>query len=207
MIEEGAGGVEQAADQQPQQGDARNRRQHRRHRDHHQPAHHQVDRRRQALEATGEEQLEHHAGQRQRPDRSEQSPAPRPTQADQGKRRVGAGNQQVDRAVVKHLEPRLGLGMRDGVIQRRSDVEQQQGHREDDGAAQLPAVSPQRGQRDQHRASTQTHHGAQAMGQSTGDFLAQAVAGAGQCRLRNGVAGWHVDTLDRAASRGKRSIE
>src|SRR5690606_22210924 len=189
VVEHGAQGVEQSAGEQPAEREAIQRVPHRLDRHQYQPAHRDVDQRGQALEAAGVEQFEDHSGEGQDPDRGEYAPAPRAAQADQRERGVGAGDQQVDRAVVKDLQPALGNGVLDGVVERGGGVQQQQGDAEDDGAGQLPAVAVDAGQGDQYGATGEGGRGGQPVSQGAGDFFADRSGRShGQCGTREGGA-------------------
>ena len=175
-VEPGATGIEQAADKQPAQRPVVEVHQDRLDRDDHQPAHADIDQGRHQLEASGEEQLEDHAKHRQRPDRAEHPPAPGFAQADQGDRCVGAGDQQIDGTVIKHLQTRLGIRMRNGVIQRRRRVQQHERDAIDDGTAELPDITTHRCQGDQHRRTTQRRNDPKSMRQRIRKLFAQGMS-------------------------------
>ncbi|MNJ78120.1 hypothetical protein D3C77_757820 [compost metagenome] len=65
----------------------------------------------------GERQFEQYPQQRQPPDNRHQPFGQRRVEPHQQKRRVGTGNQEINGAMVKLLQPVLGFLMRNGMVQ------------------------------------------------------------------------------------------
>ena len=60
------------------------------------------------------------------PDQGKQAPAPYSSQVDQRKRCIGAGNQKIDRGVIKLLQPGFGAWQGNTVVEGRCCVQQDQ---------------------------------------------------------------------------------
>ncbi len=121
-VEHGADRVEQPPDDQQSEPFGNEQRVQRFPGEDDQPAHQNVEQRRQHQELFCEERFEHDAGYRQPPDHPEQRPAKRATQSYQQKRRIRARDEQVDARMVECLEQILDLAFRKSVHKRRSCV-------------------------------------------------------------------------------------
>lgn len=71
------------------------------------PAHGHVQADDQAVQAPAQDKAQQDPGQRQGPDRGEESPAPGAAQADQREGRIGAGNEQEDGGMVECAQDAL----------------------------------------------------------------------------------------------------
>ncbi|MPL73051.1 hypothetical protein SDC9_18844 [bioreactor metagenome] len=149
LIEDRAEGVDHAARPEQQQRRKRQRLQQRPDRDDAEPAHGEIQHEARALETVEEAELHHHAEKRQRPDRrGEPQPRP-PAKADQRHRRVGAGDQQIDRGMVEAAQNGAGLRVQRHVVARREAERGEQPHRIDDKRPDPPGLGGQRRPDDQ----------------------------------------------------------
>ena len=115
--------------------------------------------------------LERHAHCGKRPDESEQRPSPRPFERAERERRVAAGDEQEDRALVELAEELLRSGLGDGVVERRSCIDEQHRGREHGRGRDVECRAVAGGGHDEDRdrsGSEQSHPVAYAVG----DFLA-----------------------------------
>jgi len=148
----------------------------------HQPTHGQV----QAGGPPGVRQavkgLERYAGSGQRPHHAKQRPAPEPVERDQRKRRVAAGNKQVNRAVVELHEHALGATGGQGVVQGRRQVQKHHGdakhHRTHH--CQRVAMTGRRHQKWQCGQRSQERH---RMAYCVGNFFTQGLVAFGQVAM------------------------
>jgi hypothetical protein len=114
-------------------------------------------------------------GHGQAPDDHHHHHAKRPAERDEQEGRVGAGDEQVDGAVVDDLEHALGAGVGDGVVERRGQEEEDDAqpvnHRADDVGA---AVMLERAEEHEHQAK-RAQHRAKAVGQAVEDLFDDVV--------------------------------
>ena len=154
--------------------------------EHDQPAHQQIDAHAQGAEAFRPAQLEEDAAQRERPDDGEQRPAGRAAKIDQQEGRIGAGDQQIDGAVIQQLEGIFQAWVTDTVIERRGRIQHHQGQAVEADADDLPGVDfgSEAGHHDQHDHADEAHEGADAVAGAVQPFLQPGI----ESRRCGGVA-------------------
>ena len=175
VVEEDAGAVGHATGHQP--GDAGGRQVLHQGLEGHDddPPHGDVQARHQAAHAPREHGLYHDPRGGQPPDDPEDRPAPGPAHAHEREGRVGAGDQQVDGRVVEDLEDALGPRPRDGVVEGRRQVQQDQAGPVDAAGHHVSRGPVERRQHDEHRQRRDTERGSQPMQRRVRDLLVPAL--------------------------------
>jgi len=130
---------------------------------HAKPAHQQIDDDWQDARASTWQRVQNHAENSQAPDQTKHPPALTVAQRDYDKRRVGSGNQEVDCLVVNFLQELFGTTRRDTVIQRRGEIQDEQGRRVDRVTHDLGFVTVNRCRGDQRGATNQRERRANKM--------------------------------------------
>ena len=119
--------------------------------------------------------LQQRAGHGHAPYDPEQRPAPGAAQHAERKRRVGPGDQQVDRRVIEDLENALRPAGRQRVEQRGGEIQQHHRRREHARAHECRRVALPARAEDQKRKRDQRRQQAQAVADAVGDLLAQGL--------------------------------
>jgi hypothetical protein len=111
-----------------------------------------------AVAAVQEDVLQH-AGDGQRPDHAEEPPSPFPAEGYEREGRVGAGDQEIDRAVVEDVEDLLRRAAQ-GVVERRAEIEEEEHRRVDGDGGDLRRAAAPRREADGDGAAGERQHGA-----------------------------------------------
>ena len=93
----------------------------------------------------------------------------------EGEGRVGAGNEQVDGAVVDDLEHALGAALGDRMVQRGGEVQQDDGDREDARREDEHGITATQHGPDEERRGGQARRQSDAVADAVGDLLAQGL--------------------------------
>lgn len=164
----------------------------------HEPTHDQVHRDGKPTRlALAHKDLEQDARHGERPHGDAQRNAARVRERDEAKRRVGAGDEHVDAAMVDDAEHALGGGHRDGVVERGGEILQDECDAKDDGADKRGGVGSRNGRLDDHDDERRNREPrADAMRDGVGDLLAERILRALVIAHRAGRG------LDRSRRRG-----
>ena len=127
-----------------------------------QPAHQYIQHHRDDAGPASQGQFLDDAKHRQPPDHAEQRPTPGSVQRDQGKRRIAACDQQVNRRVIAFLQDRLGPAPRH-VIQGRDTIKYHQHRPIQAEADDFPWVALVIGEPDQEHHADYCQDGAKQM--------------------------------------------
>ncbi len=145
--------------------------------DQHHPAHQDIYHQRELLHFAQREDLEVDASNGQNPDHAEEGPAPAPAHHSERHGRVGAGDEQKDRAVVQDAKKTFDLRLRKGVVQRRSQIKRDEGSAVNAEGDYLPGVAAPGSENHEDDQRRDAEADSRAVGNAVGDLLAEALPG------------------------------
>src|SRR6187551_3297196 len=119
-----AGGIGDAARQQPDHRLRRNDDNEGTKRNQNEPSHSEVENDGELFQTDASPQLDRHSDNRQEPNKRENGPAKRAAHWSQHKRRIGARDEEEDRRVIDDLKDTFQPGLRPGVIKSRAEIEE-----------------------------------------------------------------------------------
>ncbi len=137
------------------------------------PTHGDIDERRQYRKAGYVPPFENDSNNGERPNCSKQGPAYRSTKVQQGKRRVGAGNEQVYRAMVEYAQKMLNPGLVKAVIEGGGEIQRHQAgaiHGKTDDHVGVALV---RRRNDEHHQPNNAEHEAYAVRNAVRQLFSQ----------------------------------
>src|SRR5215469_5557647 len=140
------------------------------------PSHGHIGGDRKDRKAVREPQFEENPKRGDGPDHREQCPAPASAQVDQEKRRVSAGDEQQDGAVVKDVQGALCSWRRDRVVEGRSCVEADKRRSIDSAAENLPGAAAHKGEGKQKYEAENAAGETYAVGERVGQFIGSDLA-------------------------------
>jgi len=168
-VEEQSEGIKATAQEEPDETSGRQRLQQRVQRDQDEPAHDQVNDHLQDSEPFSVQGVHYDANGRQSPDDGKDRPAPCTTKSNQGKRRIGAGNQRIDGEVVEFAHD-LFRPAAHTVEKRRNRQGQKQSNTIDSQAHDLPRIALLRGSHDQYDQADSCEYRANNMADAVKSF-------------------------------------
>ena len=127
--------------------------------------------------------LKEHPDSGQAPYEYDQDPPPSTVEYSQGERRVRAGNDEIDRAVLDDLKYALGLAARERVIERRGQVQQHHRRGEDTRANDERRTTAIYRRRDEEGGGGDRSDETQTMADAIRDFFPDGLNSFGYERL------------------------